>query len=1596
MATKTFLKTTLKISLFLVVLTFNSTSHAKTIYVDDDGPADFNNIQAAIDDSNDGDILSVADGTYTGKGNRNIDFLGKAISVRSENGPQNCIIDCREQGRAFHFQSGEDENSIVQGFTITNGIAPEGGAIYCSQSSPTLMNCVFRGNKGTNDDSGGGAIYNHYCSPTVINCTFIENEAYPSAAFGGAIHNDASSPTLTNCTFINNDTWSGGAIYNSNNSNPILTNCTFTTNTASRGGAVSSVNSSPTLVDCIFTGNSAFYGGGISNRAGNQKLVNCSFIGNVASVGGGAVWNSGAVDVVFLNCMFSGNAADGDTGGAIESNTAFQTLFNCTFSENTGAIEIYDYSVLKMQNCIVADDKGRLYFESGNVVEIDYCCIQDWVIQQYGGTGNFDADPCFVDPDGDDNIFGTEDDNLRLLPGSPCIDAGDPNYIPEPNETDLDGSPRIIAGRIDMGAFEYQPRIIYVDGDATGANDGSSWTDAYNYLQDALAVAYSGDEIHVAQGIYKPDQGDGMTPGDKTATFQLKNGVALAGGYAGAGASVPNERDVQSYETVLNGQGFIDHVVTGSGTDASAILDGVTVKGGQADGSYPEGQGAGMLNMSGSPTVIKCTFKENWANRLGGAMYNRQGSNPTVIDCRFEDNTAYEFSGGAIHSSSASSPVIRNCKFINNRCGLKSENYTSQGGAICNKDGDVIILNCEFVGNQTGREGAAIYVDGGQPVVSHCKFYANSCTQDGGAIYIYGSGTVLNVSHCVFTNNTARYGGALAIRYAVSVDLTNCSFYRNEAYFYGGAVWISEFGGPASRISNCIFWQNQDVTGMTESAQVNSGVSLPVENSVLQGLQEYKGAGNIDLDPRFMDADGVDNQLGTADDNLRLLPDSPCVNAGSNAAVPPDVLDLDNDGDLTEPIPIDLDGDPRFVDSADPPISELPTVDMGPYENPKQGFVLLPDRIEVPEGGTAVFSVALSCDPASGVQVHIEVESGDENITIQEGQTLHFTSDDYWIPKHVTVAAEEDSDRFTGKADILISAEGIRPSGVLALEAENEPYADVILVDDDATGLADGSSWDDAFTSLQDALDEVYGTVSDDDAAAADQAESTIKQIWVAQGVYRPTEDSNRRISFILGNGLVIKGGYAGCMGPNPDERDIRKYETILSGDLMGNDTPSLSPENLLTDSSRTDNTLTVVWADGVNRSAILDGCTIYGGQADGAAYSPFGDGGGIYMVWANPMLKNCTFRENAAKIGAGFFNEFGLPLLLNCSFERNNAESGAGLYNHTGGPTLRRCRFEDNYAYRGAGLYSIAHTVLTLDSCIFNSNTATYEAGAIDLYEWGGRTTLTNCLLTKNRAPNSAAIDCDAEVSGALILNNCTITENEAEDIGGGIFSRYGGLEVSNCIFWANADSTGYTETAQIHVPYPAPSYTCVQGWTGQWPGVGNIGSDPYFAAPPNGGYHLLPDSPCIDAGDPNYIPEPNDTDLDGSPRIINGRIDMGAYEYDSTMILALVDIDPGTLNVQSKGKWITAFIQLPEEYNVTNIEPDSVLLASEIKPEKFWLNEDNQIAIAKFDREQVQIILDVGDINLTITGRLNDGTLFEATDTIKVIDKGGRKSSK
>ena len=360
---------------------------------------------------------------------------------------------------------------------------------------------------------------------------------------------------------------------------------------------------------------------------------------------------------------------------------------------------------------------------------------------------------------------------------------------------------------IAMGGGTAVGQIIYVDVEAPGVNDGSSWTDAYNYLQDGLAAAWSGDEIWVAQGIYKPDQGAGVTPGDRTATFQLINGVAIKGGYAGFGEPDPNARDIDTYESILSGD--LDsndvevndpcdlwnepsrvensyHVVTGSGTDETAVLDGFTVTAGNAFERpwhpmmpTPNNWGGGMYNEAGSPTLVNCMFRENSAERYGGGIYNKDlngDCSPTLTNCTFSGNAArskdgWEGSGGGMYNSGGS-PVLTKCTFAGNRA-------EAAGGGMSNGAGSPIVLNCMFSGNSAGAGGGMSNSYGSSPIVTGCLFIGNSASGGGGGMNSGNSSPTVN--NCIFIDNSAEWGGGVKNSGHSNLSLVDCTFSQNSA-----------------------------------------------------------------------------------------------------------------------------------------------------------------------------------------------------------------------------------------------------------------------------------------------------------------------------------------------------------------------------------------------------------------------------------------------------------------------------------------------------------------------------------------------------------------------------------------------------------------------------------------------------------------------------------------------------------------------------------------------------------------------------------------------------------------------------------------------
>ncbi len=211
-------------------------------------PGDYQTIQAAIDASVDGDTVLVADGTYTGEGNKNLDFNGKELTVQSENGPLKTIIDCENDGRGFYFHSGELEDAVVTGFTITNGrVRDQGGGIYIGNSSPTITNCIIINNIATsnsNNSQGGGIYLGNAGSPTIANCVIVRNT---SNYLGGGIYFYNARPNIINCTITRNVAVDGGGIYVRYKPAPTLINSILWGNTPNQVAKAPVNTPSPTI-----------------------------------------------------------------------------------------------------------------------------------------------------------------------------------------------------------------------------------------------------------------------------------------------------------------------------------------------------------------------------------------------------------------------------------------------------------------------------------------------------------------------------------------------------------------------------------------------------------------------------------------------------------------------------------------------------------------------------------------------------------------------------------------------------------------------------------------------------------------------------------------------------------------------------------------------------------------------------------------------------------------------------------------------------------------------------------------------------------------------------------------------------------------------------------------------------------------------------------------------------------------------------------------------------------------------------------------------------------------------------------------------------
>ena len=450
----------------------------------------------------------------------------------------------------------------------------------------------------------------------------------------------------------------------------------------------------------------------------------------------------------------------------------------------------------------------------------------------------------------------------------------------------------------------------------------------------------------------------------------------------------------------------------------------------------------------------------------------------------------------------------------------------------------------------------------------------------------------------------------------------------------------------------------------------------------------------------------------------------------------------------------------------------------------------------------------------------------------------------------------------------------------------------IIYVDDDATGANDGSSWENAYVYLQDAL------------ADANSAEKPV-EIRVAQGIYKPDMGAgitpgDREASFQLREGIALSGGYAGILNSDPNKIDYEKYETILSGDLDGNDIYTNDPNIFNSEPTRQENSYYVIITDWPDSASLLDGFTVSGGNGkiptSGGRGGGGRSGGGIKIGYGKLRIYNCTFTNNVGIKGGGVFVEYGELILINCTFKDNIANEGGGIYNYSDTLKLIDCTFENNYAKNyGGGMYDDYRRELSIERCNFKGNSAINGGGMYIEYIHDIKS-FTNCLFNNNSAVNSGGAIYIEEIIKNIEITNFSFAGNSAVHGKALALSSEGDprdIKLQNCIFWnGGQDEIWNNILSKIEINYSniQNGQSSIYDPNGLlvW-GDGNIDADPLFADPNNGDYHLKSQagrfdsniqswvidsntSPCIDAGDPN-----SPIGLEPFPN--GGYINMGAY---------------------------------------------------------------------------------------------------------------------
>jgi hypothetical protein len=802
-------------------------------------------IQAAIDACHpyEGDEVVIADGTYTGPGNRDLDFRGRAIVVRSSSGdPATCIIDCEgsaeDPHRGFYFHTGETELCLLAGLTITGGYVTEdspgeenGGGVYCFRSNPTIANCVISGNATSLFGAGGGVCCEE-SAPRLTNCTMKGNKAHG----GGGMTCRLGAPVLANCFISENTaaTGGGGVLYSE--SDATITDCTVKGNTVTEGG-----------------------GGGILCYGGDLTLSNSTIHENAAIDGAGGGVHFQQSDGVVLNCTISTNAAH-NTGGVVCS-LSHVALTNCTIHNNTafggGGVSCLRLDVT-LTNCIVWENGPVAIYTFSSTPVVTYSNVEGGSEEPWFGEGCIDQDPLLA-PDG------------HLTAGSPCVDVGDPNGA-YAGQTDRDGEARVVAEFVDMGSDEWfdsdvdglpdwwesryfgtptsadpaddddsdgrlnldeyrngwnpltGPRTLYVSLAGNNAWDGlcETWDGATCGPKSTIQAAIDdchpleGDEVMVAAGTYSGDGNRDVDFGGRAITVRSTSGNPAT--------------------CIIDCAGSADEPHRGfwfrSRESTASMLHGLTITGGYVNEDSPGGGDGGAVYCFGSdPTFSNCVFTANTAEERGTVFCS--ASNAMLTDCAITQNTAQL--GGGVHCYS-SSPDLVNCEIADNNaayggglyleysapilgvCTISGNAATYVGGGITSVQGDPILTNCTITANTSADDAGGMNCSASNASLTDCTFSHNAAVNGGGLVFFDSDPTL--TSCAILENTSEQKGGGLYFDRS-NPEFVRCTISGNAANHYGGGVYCQD---SESTFTRC---EISDNTATYDGGGVSSNDSIP-------------------------------------------------------------------------------------------------------------------------------------------------------------------------------------------------------------------------------------------------------------------------------------------------------------------------------------------------------------------------------------------------------------------------------------------------------------------------------------------------------------------------------------------------------------------------------------------------------------------------------------------------------------------------------------------------------------------------------------------------------------------------------------------------